>query len=271
MQASPWLKKAPSTAQATAEGRSASSQTIRQFFPPSSIRVGVWLTAAAWMTARPAPGEPVKATFLTPGWVTRIRPCSGPPCTTDTTSSGSTSATSSQIRVGVIGVCSPGLSTTALPAARAGASLPPVWIGGQLKGMIAPTTPYGTSSVVSSENGVCRAWPCSATMAPAKKSNRPMQANTSPRAWSSGLPFSRVSIRAISSAWARRVSATAFSALARSAAGRAAQTGWAAATRATAAPISSPLCGRTQVISEPSAGSLTTNGSRSLWPAHRCW
>lgn len=34
------------------------------------------------------------------------------------------------------------------PAASAGASLPAVWMGGQLKGMIAAVTPLGSYQVV---------------------------------------------------------------------------------------------------------------------------
>jgi hypothetical protein len=40
--------------------------------------------------------------------------------------------------------CSLGFKTTLLPTARAGAILPPAWIGGQLNGMISPTTPTGS-------------------------------------------------------------------------------------------------------------------------------
>ena len=51
------------------------------------------------------------------------------------------------MRMTVSGACSLGLSTTVSPTARAGAILPPVWIGGQLNGTISPTTPTGSSTV----------------------------------------------------------------------------------------------------------------------------
>jgi len=47
----------------------------------------------------------------------------------------------------VRGAASLGFSTTVFPTARAGAIFPPVWMGGQLNGMMAPTTPNGSSTV----------------------------------------------------------------------------------------------------------------------------
>ncbi len=60
------------------------------------------------------------------------------------TPGGSTSLAISTMRRTVSGACSPGLTTTVLPAASAGAHFFEKWIGGQLKGRIAATTPYGS-------------------------------------------------------------------------------------------------------------------------------
>jgi hypothetical protein len=57
------------------------------------------------------------------------------------TPAGSTSFASSTSRITVSGACSPGLITTVLPAATAGAHFFEKWIGGQLNGRIAATTP----------------------------------------------------------------------------------------------------------------------------------
>lgn len=101
--------------------------------------------AAAPATAAPAPVEPVKDTMRTSGWPVKGWPTLLPvPGTACRTSSVRTVFSSSTIRVTVSGACSLGLRTTVLPAARAGAIFPPAWTGGQLNGMISPTTPTGS-------------------------------------------------------------------------------------------------------------------------------
>ena len=66
------------------------------------------------------------------------------PLTTLRTPGGSRSATSSTSSMIEAGVCSAGLSTTALPAASAGASFHTAMRIGKFHGMIWPTTPSGS-------------------------------------------------------------------------------------------------------------------------------
>ena len=66
--------------------------------------------------------EPVSDTMRTFGWFTNGLPTVGPrPKTRLSTPAGKISDASSTMRNAVSGVCSDGLSTTVLPAARAGA------------------------------------------------------------------------------------------------------------------------------------------------------
>ena len=76
------------------------------------------------MISPPVFVEPVNATLSTPGCRTRCAPVVGPsPGTTLIEPAGKPiSAASSASRSAVSGVCGSGLSTTAQPAARAGAS-----------------------------------------------------------------------------------------------------------------------------------------------------
>ena len=66
-----------------------------------------------------------------------------------------------------VGVCVEGLSTTALPAASAGATLCATVFSGALNGVIAHTTPSGTRSVKPRRPACCGA-PSSGTMSPRK-------------------------------------------------------------------------------------------------------
>ena len=80
-----------------------------------------------------------------------------------------------------------------------------VWIGGQLNGTIAPTTPYGSSKVMSRVLPESRTWLGIDWHRLANRSKIPLDAFGSklPRAWDSGLPLSLVSRAAISSAFSR--------------------------------------------------------------------
>ena len=80
---------------------------------------------------------------LTPRWPASAAPASTP-VTALITPGGSTSlAISTSLRT-ESGACSPGLITTVFPAAIAGAHFFVKWMGGQLNGRIAATTPYGS-------------------------------------------------------------------------------------------------------------------------------
>ena len=113
--------------------------------PPSSRLTGIRFWLAYCMISRPVVVSPVKA-------ILRIRleeasglPASAPnPLTTLSTPSGRMSAISSISSMIEAGVCSAGLSTTALPAASAGASFQVAISSGKFQGMIWPTTPSGS-------------------------------------------------------------------------------------------------------------------------------
>ena len=92
------------------------------------------------MTLRPVDVEPVKEMRSTRGWATNAAPAAMP-LTALITPGGRTSLAISTSRKTVSGACSPGLITTVLPTASAGAHFFEKWIGGQLKGRIAATTP----------------------------------------------------------------------------------------------------------------------------------
>ncbi|MNX87722.1 hypothetical protein D3C86_1196560 [compost metagenome] len=94
---------------------------------------------------RPVAVSPVKASLAIRRLWARAAPASGPkPLTTLTTPGGNRSAIrSSRCRM-LTGVCSAGLRTTQLPAARAGASFQAAISRGKFHGMIWPTTPRGS-------------------------------------------------------------------------------------------------------------------------------
>ena len=92
-------------------------------------------------------GMNVKAIFPIRGLDASGFPASTPkPCTTFTTPGGRRSAMSSMNTMIETGVCSAGLITTQLPAARAGASFHTAINRGKFHGMICPTTPSGRGS-----------------------------------------------------------------------------------------------------------------------------
>jgi hypothetical protein len=88
----------------------------------------------------------VKATLSTSGETTSGSPASGPkPGTTLTTPSGTpASAQSLASSTALHGVCSAGLSTIVLPAARAGASFQAAFWIGKFQGMMPAQTPTGS-------------------------------------------------------------------------------------------------------------------------------
>ncbi|MNO31523.1 hypothetical protein D3C76_214980 [compost metagenome] len=113
--------------------------------PPSSTVDGMMFSAAHFMMCEPTGVEPVKAILAMRLLVARASPASRPrPWTMFSTPAGSRSAISSAKMVIDSGVCSAGLSTTQLPAARAGASFQAAIRIGKFHGMICPTTPSGS-------------------------------------------------------------------------------------------------------------------------------
>ncbi len=88
-------------------------------------------SAADRMMILPVVTSPVSDTIRTRGWVTREAPaCSPSPVTTLKTPGGRMSVASSASFSAVRGVSSEGLSTTVLPAARAGPIFQPAIIIG---------------------------------------------------------------------------------------------------------------------------------------------
>ncbi len=154
-QSGPALSNTAIGAEAAARSRSASAKTMLALLPPSSrVRRFTWAAQPA-MIRWPTSVEPVKTTLPTSGWSTGRWPATAPsPGTTWNTSSGSpaTSARAARRRA-VRGVRLAGLSTTVLPAARAGAKPQPAIGMGKFQGTITPTTPMGSRKVTSSPPG----------------------------------------------------------------------------------------------------------------------
>ena len=121
---------------------SVSSNTMEADLPPSSSTSGVWWIAAASATARAATFPPVKVILSTPGWPHRAVPASAPPTTTFSTPAGTPASCATRANARLEnGACSGGLSTTALPAATAGATFSARDMIGPFHGTIAATTP----------------------------------------------------------------------------------------------------------------------------------
>ncbi len=117
--------------------------------------------------------DPVSATLRISGWVTIASPV---PCprTTFTTPSGSPPSISASMQRRVdSGVVEDGFSTTALPAAMAGAILLAASVRGKFHGTMAPVTPIGRRStspyVVVSGRDTYSPWILSA-----RSANQPM-------------------------------------------------------------------------------------------------
>ena len=114
--------------------------------PPSSSVTGMRFSLAYCMISRPVVVSPVNAILRM-----RLLDASGLPASTPkpltmlSTPGGSRSADQlDAARGSTPGVCSAGLSTTALPAASAGASFQIAIRIGKFHGMICPTTPSGS-------------------------------------------------------------------------------------------------------------------------------
>ncbi|MCY1301493.1 hypothetical protein D9M70_511070 [compost metagenome] len=115
----------------TAASMSASSKMITGALPPSSMCMRFTLSAVPAMIREPVATEPVRETMRTFGWVVSGSPTLGPrPKTMFTTPAGKSSLINSASFSAVSGVCSEGLSTTVLPAARAGPSFQAAIISG---------------------------------------------------------------------------------------------------------------------------------------------
>ncbi|MNY23275.1 hypothetical protein D3C86_1569320 [compost metagenome] len=114
--------------------------------PPSSSDTGIILSAAMWAMCLPVLVPPVKDTRLTSGWRVSASPISEPlPGSTLTRPRGRPASSQMRARArAASGVISAGLTTTALPAARAGASFCASEAIGEFHGVMAATTPMGS-------------------------------------------------------------------------------------------------------------------------------
>ncbi len=122
------------------------------------------------MISRPVVVSPVNATFATRrDWASGLPASTPKPLTTLMTPGGTMSAISSISTWIDAGVCSAGLSTTALPAARAGASFHTAIRIGKFHGMIWPTTPSGSWKwYATRSSSICEMPPSWARITPAK-------------------------------------------------------------------------------------------------------
>ncbi|CAM5519154.1 hypothetical protein FALB51S_04023 [Frigidibacter albus] len=149
----PALNRMVRAMQSAARLRSASAKTSCGLLPPSSSVIGLTpLRAIFSMIADPATVEPVKLTLPMPVCPVRALPVVRPsPRTTLTSPAGMPACTdSSAMRSVAKGVISDGFSTTALPAASAGPSFQPAIEIGKFQGVIAPTTPKGSVTIMPS-------------------------------------------------------------------------------------------------------------------------
>ncbi len=158
-QSCPALSNTPAGAVAAARCRSQSANTMLALLPPSSRVTRFTWAAAPASTFLPTSVEPVNTILRTSGCVTNRSPTTvpGPGSTCSRSRSSPACTASSASRMVVSGVGSAGLTSTALPAASAGA-MPQDAIGiGKFHGVITPTTPSGSWNVTSSPpaTGIC--------------------------------------------------------------------------------------------------------------------
>ena len=147
-----WPAKANALAASfdAASSMSASASTITGVALPSSS--ATFLRAARSRSFQPTSEEPVNVMSFTRSSSTSTSPISaaGPVRTLSQPGGRPASCSSSARSSADSGVCEAGFSTTAQPAASAGAILCATRLSGKLNGEIAPTTPIGRRSVNAS-------------------------------------------------------------------------------------------------------------------------
>ena len=150
MQLCPAKEKACAASFVAASATSASSWTITGVALPSSS--STFFRAARSRMPQPTSDEPVNVIALTRSSSTSTSPISlaGPTRTLSQPAGRPASSSSSASVSAESGVWPAGLSTTAQPAASAGAILCATRLSGKLNGLIAPTTPIGSRSVNAS-------------------------------------------------------------------------------------------------------------------------
>mmetsp|Transcript_6523 Transcript_6523/g.22310 ORF Transcript_6523/g.22310 Transcript_6523/m.22310 type:complete len:271 (+) Transcript_6523:682-1494(+) len=139
----PQLKREKATASSAALSRSASEKTTIGSLPPSSRTRRLREGAQSAMICLPVAEEPVMATMSTSP-CTRALPTTPSPCTSSSTPAGSADWSAFATSAPTSGVTSEGLSTTALPAARAGRVRRRGSSAGKFHGEHTATTPCGS-------------------------------------------------------------------------------------------------------------------------------
>ena len=127
---------------------SASSSTSSALLPPSSRDTFLSCPAAAWAIRRPTAVDPVKWIMATSGWLTSRSPASTSPGSTWKMPAGAPAAANSSAMASppLYGVSGDGLTSTALPSARAGAMTRMPRTSGKFHGVMTPTSPSGIRS-----------------------------------------------------------------------------------------------------------------------------
>ena len=146
----PELTTIAATSRATESASASSSRMMLADLPPSSCATRLTVGAAFLATSMPARVDPVNETMSTSGCEDNATPTVGPSPLTRLNTPGGTPA-SSRISANtspLSGAISDGLSTTVQPAARAGATLAPIWFSGQFQGVISAQTPTGSRTTV---------------------------------------------------------------------------------------------------------------------------
>src|SRR6185437_12437597 len=253
------------TTASSARSRSASSNTITGFLPPSSKCTRFKVGAPCAMIADPVALSPTKPIALIAGCSVKALPASSPkPCTVLSTPSGiPASFTSLASRSAVTGDHSAGLCTTVQPAASAGAIFQVESMNGVFHGVITPTGPIGTRVEIfqCSSLGVLR--PSRASPHLSAKKRKFSAARIAALAMKRcACPVSMHSSTAISSARSSIASATRCSSFLRIAAGMSRQGLKASAAAVAARSISSALPRATDASTLPSTGEVVSN----VWP-----
>ena len=176
---------------------------------------------------------------------------------------GSPASSSSSARKNAVsGVADAGFSTTAQPAASAGAILCATRLSGKLNGEIAPTMPIGTLRVKASfpspaaEASMGTVSPASLRASTAENVKVETARWASTRAALSGLPASAQTMRAASSSRSPRSRAVRSRILARSCAGSGSRIARSAASRARRASTAPPFA--TRPTTSPEKGERTS-------------
>ena len=230
-----------------ASSRSASAATITGVALPSSRLTR--LRGARSRIFQPTAAEPVKVMSATRSSSTRTSPISaaGPQTTLSQPGGSPASVSSSASSSAESGVCDAGFSTTAQPAARAGATLWATRLKGKLNGEMAPTTPIGTLSVSAifptpaGDASIGTTSPASFRASTAAIVNVEVARAASTRAAFIGFPASAEIVRATSSARSSTSRAVRSRIAARSWAGSGSASARSAASTARLATLASPF------------------------------